>query len=215
MKLYGSKVVKVPGKRQDANEAAVKAAETGFYASHLWQPYFIMGLQSAAFEIWENMNRTTPARVIVPVGSGGLLEGLFLGFGSLVEAGYAGDIPKLIGVQASRCAPIHTAFLGDMNDYADIETRKTVAEGIAVQKPPRAGAVLSALRKSGGYTVTVEEEEIIEAARKLSEMGLFVEPTSASTLAAWLKIESTDREDAVLILTGSGLKAISTYATQK
>jgi len=215
MKLYGARVIKVPGKRQDANEAVLKASTSSFYASHLWQPYFIMGLKSTAYEIWENMCRALPPTIIVPVGSGGLLEGLYLGFESLADSGYTKGIPKLIGVQASRCAPIHTAFLGGLNDYADIEAGKTVAEGIAVQKPPRAGAVLSALRKSRGYTVTVEEEEIVAAAGRLSAMGLFVEPTSASTLAAWLKVEENDREGAVIILTGSGLKAISTYSTMK
>ncbi len=212
MKLYGANVVKVPGKRQDANEAAVKAAASSFYASHLWHPYFIIGLKSTAYEIWENMSRALPPTIIIPVGSGGLLEGLYLGFESLADSGYTQGIPKLIGVQASRCAPIHIAFLSGLNDYADIEAGKTVAEGIAVQKPPRARAVLSALRKSKGYTVAVEEDEIVAAAGRLGAMGLFVEPTSASTLAAWLKVEENDREDAVIVLTGSGLKAISTYS---
>ncbi|KPJ83701.1 MAG: hypothetical protein AMS17_17120, partial [Spirochaetes bacterium DG_61] len=76
---------------------------------------------------------------------------------------------------------------------------------------PRARAVLSVIRKSGGYTVSVEEEEIVDAGERLSRMGLFVEPTSASVMAAWQKLERRDREGAVLVLTGSGLKAITTY----
>ena len=52
----------------------------------------------------------------------------------------------------------------------------------------------------------MEEEEIISALKVLFSMGLFVEPTSATVLAAWLKMAPEEREGAVLILTGSGLK---------
>jgi threonine synthase len=170
-------------------------------------------LQSAAFEIWEDLGETLPAAVIVPVGSGGFLEGMYLGFDSLVRFGYAKKLPKIIGVQASACAPVHTAFVNSRNECADVHTGVTVAEGIAVPRPPRARAVLTALRKSGGYTVAVEDSEILDAARSLSGAGVYVEPTSASTLAAWRKIRSEDRENALLVLTGSGLKATDTYST--
>jgi threonine synthase len=211
IEMYGAKVVRVPGKRQDANIEALRAAQECVYASHLWNPYFIRGLSSVAYEIWEQMGRNVPQAVIVPVGSGGFLEGLHHGFCTLKRAGFADSSPRLIGVQAAGCAPIHRAFVNDMEDSADIEVEKTIAEGIAVQKPPRARAVLAALRNSGGYTVTVGEGEIIEAAKRLGRMGLFVEPTSASVLAAWLKIEKQDMKGALLVLTGSGLKAVATY----
>jgi len=213
IQMYGAEVVKVPGKRQDANEAAVKSSSVIFYASHLWHPYFVMGLKSAAYEIWEDLGGGVPNTVVVPVGSGGFLEGLFAGFESLVRAGYAEGIPKIIGVQAAACTPIHTAFIEKKDDYADISVGVTVAEGIAVQRPPRARAVLSAVRKSGGYTVVVKDEEIIDAARRLSGSGIYVEPTSASTLAAWLKLDREDQKSAVLILTGSGLKATDRYGS--
>jgi threonine synthase len=72
--------------------------------------------------------------------------------------------------------------------------------------------VLEAIRASGGFTVAVDEGEILDSARDLARMGLYVEPTSAVTLAAWRLLEKKDREGAVIILTGSGLKATSKYA---
>jgi threonine synthase len=75
--------------------------------------------------------------------------------------------------------------------------------------------VLEAIRASGGYTVAVDEEEILDAARSLARMGLYVEPTSAVTLAAWRLLEDKDRAGAVLILTGSGLKATAKYAERR
>jgi len=206
MRLYGAKVVKVPGKRQDANNAAIQAAQKAFYASHLWNPFFVQGLATSAFEIWEQLGGEVPARVVVPVGSGGYLEGLFLGFTALVEAGLAGRLPALVGVQAEKCPPLHRAFQQGLEEAAEVETEVTVAEGIAVQRPPRARAVLQALRQSGGRTVGVSEEEILSAARSLFSAGIFVEPTSAAALAGWLKLDKNESKNAVVILTGSGLK---------
>jgi threonine synthase len=206
MKLYGSEVVKVPGKRQEANRAVIEAAQKSYYASHLWNPFFVMGLQSAAFEIWEQYGGHLPPRVVVPIGGGGFLEGLHAGFAALRNAGYVKEIPRLIGVQADNCPPIHQAFQEGLPDFKEMEVEVTVAEGIAVQKPPRGKAVLQALRESGGWTVGVSEEEILSAERILFSLGLFVEPTSAAAMAAWRKLRRGEQEKALIILTGNGLK---------
>ncbi|MCD6121527.1 MAG: threonine synthase [Spirochaetales bacterium] len=204
--LYGSKVVKVPGKRQDANDAVIKAAQNAYYASHLWSPFFPIGLQSSAFEIWETFQGKIPDTIIVPVGAGGDLEGIYTGFKTLNKFGYAKKIPRIIGVQAEKCSPIYRAFEKGLNDYAEVKAEITVAEGIAVQEPPRAKAVLNAVRMSKGKIVAVTDNEILSALKKLISMGIYVEPTSASTLAAWEKLSPSEQDGAVLILTGSGLK---------
>ena len=69
-----------------------------------------------------------------------------------------------------------------------------------------AAAVLAAVRGSGGRTVGVSEDEILDATKTLFGLGLFAEPTSASVLAGWRKLPPAERDGAVLILTGSGLK---------
>ncbi|MCX7706867.1 MAG: threonine synthase [Anaerolineae bacterium] len=206
IRLYGAQVARVPGTRQDANDAAIRATERAFYASHLWNPFFCQGLATAAYELWEQMDGAVPSAVIVPAGSGGYLEGLFIGFQALRRAGYARTMPRLIGVQADHCAPLHVAWMRGLNNYAEIAPRPTIAEGIAVQRPPRAAAVLAAIRESGGCTIGVSEEEILDATRTLFRLGLFAEPTSAATLAGWRKLPPAERRGAVLILTGNGLK---------
>lgn len=206
MRLYGAKVVKVSGTRQDASNAVLKASKNAYYASHLYSPYFIMGLKSAAYEIWESLGRKSPKLAVVPLGSGGFLEGLFLGFKSLADAGYADHIPKMVGIQAEKCSPIHTALIEGLDDYADIDAEVTLAEGIAVRRPPRAKAVIGAIRETKGFTLSVTEEEILNACTILFSMGIFVEPTSAAVLAGWIKMEPQMRKNAVLMLTGSGLK---------
>ena len=206
IRIYGAEVIKVPGKRQDANDAVIRAAQSAYYASHLWNPFFLMGMKSVAFEIWEQMSKKAPPSVVVPLGAGSNIEGLYSGFTALVQAGYTKRIPRLIGVQAEKCAPIHRAFQAGMDDFAEVEVDLTVAEGIAVQKPPRTRAVLQAIRRSQGRTLSVTEEEILESSRRLFSMGFFVEPTSAAAFAGWLKLSPAERNKALVILTGNGLK---------
>ncbi len=206
IRLYGAEVVRVPGKRQDANEAVIAASRQSYYASHLWNPFFGMGGKSTAFEIWEEMGQRVPPLVVVPLGAGGNLEGLYLGFRDLVHAGFARTMPRLIGVQAEKCPPIHRAFQAGQPDFVSMDVDFTVAEGIAVQRPPRSRAVLKAIHESRGRTVGVTEEEILQATRRLHAMGLFVEPTSAAALAGWLKLDPEERDGAVVSLTGIGLK---------
>jgi threonine synthase len=67
------------------------------------------------------------------------------------------------------------------------------------------------LKKYGGLGVTVSDEEILDAQKRLSaSTGLFAEPSSASVLAGLIKKRSviTDGETVVLLVTGSGLKDI-------
>jgi len=206
IKLYGARVVKVAGTRQDTNDAAVKAAKHTFYASHLWNPFFVKGMQSSAFEIWEELGGKVPHMVLVPLGSGGLLEGMFMGFKLLSDAGYAEHIPKMVGVQAENCQPLHSAFKKGLDNYDDVEVKSTVAEGISVQKPPRSKAVLESIRGSNGYTLSVSEDEILKALQTLLSMGIYVEPTSASAFAGWYRLSSSEKEGAVVVLTGAGLK---------
>ena len=92
-----------------------------------------------------------------------------------------------------------------------IEVRPTIAEGTAITKPIRLKCVLAAIRRSGGSTVAVTEEEIVASVLELARIGLYVEPTSAAAAAAYTKLvaDNTIRseETTIVVLTGSGLKA--------
>ncbi len=205
-RLCGARVVRVPGPRQAASDAVMAAAESSYYASHLWNPFFIQGHMSAAFELWEQYGRRVPSAVVVPLGSGGYLEGVYRGFRLLRNAGYADRVPRIFGIQAAACEPLHRAFEAGLGDFMAVETRPGIAEGIAVSRPPRAREVLAAIRESGGRTLSVSEEEILAAHGGLLRTGIYAEPTSAAALAGWMRLSADEREDAVVLLSGNGLK---------
>ena len=78
-----------PGRRpaSEARRALEDAGPEVAYASHLWQPAFLAGTATFAYEVFEQLGGTAPDAVVAPLGGGTLLLGAHLGFGRLRAAG--------------------------------------------------------------------------------------------------------------------------------
>lgn len=211
MRAYGAEVELVPGTRQDTADEALRQAEAIFYASHNWQAFFLQGTKTLAYELWEDLGFEAPDNVIIPTGAGSNVLGCDIGFGELLRRGEIGRLPRLFAAQPQHCAPIHASFAAGIDSPVPVEVRPTIAEGTAIAQPVRLREVLDALRRSGGGTVAVTEDEIVAAVTDLAAAGLYAEPTSATAAAALdrLLVQGVIRpeERTVLVLTGSGLKA--------
>ncbi|MFF5702192.1 pyridoxal-phosphate dependent enzyme [Streptomyces sp. NPDC012794] len=209
MRAHGAAVRVVAGGREATALAARAAAdEPGvFYASHVFNPYFLHGTKTYAYEIWEALGGRLPEALVVPVGNGTLLLGAALAVEELARRGVRP--PALIGVQAEAVSPLAAAFAAGAEDAEAVPQLPTLAEGIAIPAPPRARQILAAVRKSGGTFLTVPDDRLREAQRDLARRGLFVEPTAA---ACWAAVCPTAPGDplrgrtAVLPLCGAGAK---------
>jgi threonine synthase len=210
----GADVVTIAGSRQDVAEAALSQSTEIFYASHNWQPFFVEGTKTLAYELWEQLGFRAPDNLIVPLGYGSNVLGADRGFAELERTGEIPRRPRLFGVQAARCAPYEAAFRAGAEHLVPVEIGPTVAEGIATSKPTRVAEVLRAVRGTGGAVVAVDEAEIVDALGALARRGLYVEPTSATAAAGLGRLLASGvvrpGEITVLVLTGSGLKASAT-----
>jgi hypothetical protein len=75
-RAYGATVVAVEGPRAAATDAALEmAADGGFYASHVENPFFTEGTKTWAFEVFEQLGEA-PAEVVMSVGNGSLFLGV-------------------------------------------------------------------------------------------------------------------------------------------
>ncbi|MCR4427833.1 MAG: threonine synthase [Caldiserica bacterium] len=211
IKAYGAKIHVIPGNRSDVSQAAIKEAERIFFASHVWNPYFLQGVKTIAFEIFEQFNFRVPDSVILPVGNGTLLMGAYLGFLELLKQGLIKRIPRFFGVQAEACAPIFQEFKLKNFGGKTLKPLPTLAEGIAVPDPPRIGQVLKIIRETDGTILSVTEEEIMEGVRELNSLGIFAEPTSAVAIAGFKKLPNVPGERVLIPITGSGLKTFQAF----
>lgn len=213
--VYGAEVRPIPGPRLNAKLAAFEAVERGVVlASHAYHPGFLLGQQSVAWELWEQLGRRAPDWYVVPVGQGVHLLGVWLGFRRLKAAGLIERLPKLAAVQAKALAPLCHAFEAGLDKVPAVQvTTHSVAEGLAIAEPVRGRRLLQAVRESGGTCITVEEDAILAAQRQLAHHGFYAEPTSATAFAALPAVFqlAQPRETVVAPLTGSGLKGSPTY----
>jgi len=201
----------IEGSRQAVSEAALAASGESFYASHNWQPFFIEGTKTLAFELWEQLGFRVPDNILVPTGYGSNILGLERGFDDLERRGEITARPRLFAVQAANCAALAAAWAAGLDRFVPFAASPTVADGIATPKPIRIAEVLRALRRAKGGVVTVAEDEIMPALAALGRVGLFVEPTAATAGAAVTQLlrdgTITADQTTVAVLTGSGLKA--------
>lgn len=208
IRSYGAEVIEIPGSRENVNKKALESCRHALYVGHLWNPFFIEGIKTMAFEYCEQKNWIIPDLVIVPVGSGGLLIGLYKGFREFHLLDFIERIPRIYGVQAMGCSPVYDLLHGKCT--ATISS--TLADGIAVPDPPRKFQVAKIVSETGGDIILVNDDEIIRAWKELCKIGLLVEPTSATSYAAYMRLVeegSIDPHEHTLIpLTGIGLKAL-------
>lgn len=215
IKMYGANLVKVPGSREDTTAAAVAAASESFYGSHNWSPFFVAGLKTLAYEICEQLAWQAPDWVVVPVGGGSLVLGVYHGLRELLTAGLITRMPRIVGVQADACSPVYQAWKNQKGEVTPVPKGPTIAEGISIANPVKGRDILSAITNSRGLLVTVNDEQIMEAIFTLSRKGIYVEPTAAAAPAAVNVLRQRGllqpRETVVVELTGSGLKATDKF----
>lgn len=215
IEAVGGRLMRISGGRAAASVEALRRAEAGLpFASHVWNPFFLEGTRTFAFEVWEQRERRVPPRIFMPVGNGSLLLGAFDGFVQLREDGLAAGVPRMMAVQAAACAPL----AGPPPDPREARppAAPTCADGIRIPSPVRERRIRDALTRSGGAAIAAGEDEIEAALSALGRRGIHVEPTAAVALAGavrWLRADppAAAREietegPPLVVLTGTGLK---------
>ncbi|MGA8904273.1 MAG: threonine synthase [Candidatus Bathyarchaeia archaeon] len=216
--MYGAHVVKVRGLEsgEDPTVKMLKAVcdRNNWYPCPSFgpmNPYQAEGPKTMSYEIVEGLSWEVPDWVFVPVGAGGALAGNWKGYLDFQNLGFIRSMPRMAAVQSTGCAPVIRAYEqgADPKNIVPWEMPDSVATGLMDPYPWDGDAALVAIRSSHGAAVSVSNEEILEAQRKLAKLeGIFAEPSGVTSLAGLIKErEKIDRADCVVVeITGSGLK---------
>ena len=187
-----------------------QASQSACYASHAAMPFNLAGYATLAIELYEQMG-SAPGSILLPVGQGGLLLGVAMGFEWLKAQNKIDTLPQIFGVQARACAPLWAVSSYGAAGLGWVTEGETIAEGIRIKYPLRGDAVLQAVERSGGAFFVVDEDEIIEGMKIAARMGLMIEATSAVVFPILSKNGHTMKQPLVAILTGSGYKSLEVY----
>jgi threonine synthase len=207
---FGGRIVQVKGSYNDAARLAQTIAEEkGFYLAGDYA-FRVEGQKTAAFELLDQLLFDEPDMVVVPIGCGTNITAYAKGFKEYRELGLIAKTPQLIGVQAEGAAAVVNSFKDRLSTIEPHHGVNTVASAIAIGDPIDGVKALDAIYSTFGQALAVSDQEMLEAQYLLStEEGLFVENSSAATLAAVIKMstfESLKGKKIVCILTGEGLK---------
>jgi threonine synthase len=182
----GAQVVIVDGDYDAAVRLSLAACDAfGWYCrTTAINPYTAQGKKTAALEIAEQLGWLAPDAVLLPVGDGNILAGLYQGFRDARRLGWLTRLPRLIGVQAAGAPAIYRAWRSGAAD-ATPAGADTIADGIAVGAPLDAARALAALAGTGGMAAVVTDAQIVDAAAVLAaDEGIAAEPASAAAVAA-------------------------------
>ena len=215
--VFGARIFAVKGTYDQAWELCMEAAaEFGWYNRNCAiNPYLIEGKKTVSIELVDQLLRQyggdLPDWVVVSVGDGCTVGGVWKGLVEMNKLGFLPRLPKILGVQADGCKPFLTAW---RNKAPLLPTdADTIADSIAVGHPRNFQKGMKAIVESGGAFISVTDEEILGSIRTLArKVAVFGEPAGVAGVAGVKKaveqglIAAT--ETVALLMTGNGLKDI-------
>ncbi|WP_148685555.1 threonine synthase [Candidatus Nitrosocosmicus hydrocola] len=212
---YGGKFVAVDGTYDDANRIASVIGDSNGYGivNINMRPYYVEGSKTLAFEVLEQLNWTVPDVLVIPVGSGAMLNAICKGFEEIMNLGLISDISNLriIAAQPNGCAPIVDAYKNRSNEVIPVEKPDTVAKSLAIGDPGDGLYVLKRLKQFNGIGEKVTDAEIKDAILLLAKSeGIFTEPAGGVAVGVLKKLIEDNKiekdENVVCYVTGNGLK---------
>ena len=212
---YGAQFVAVEGTYDDANRvASIIGDSKGIGVVNInMRPYYVEGSKTLAYEVAEQLDWKIPDNLIIPVGSGAMLNAICKGFEELHSLGLI-DSPKemrIIAAQPHGCAPVVDAFKRNSDEIIPIEQPETIAKSLATGDPGDGMYVLKRLKQYNGIAEEANDAEICDSILLLARTeGIFTEPAGGVAVAVLRKLVEEGKidkdESTVCYVTGNGLK---------
>jgi threonine synthase len=213
---YGAEFVAVDGTYDDANRvASIIGDSKGMGIVNInMRPYYVEGSKTLAYEVAEQLDWQVPDNLIIPVGSGAMLNAICKGFEELHMLGLIDNKTnfKVTAAQPHGCAPIVDAFKKKSDEVLPVERPNTIAKSLAIGDPGDGLYVLKRLNQYNGIAEEVTDEEIVDGILMLARTeGIFTEPAGGVAIAVLKKLVEKGKiekdERVVCYITGNGLKA--------
>lgn len=213
---YGAEFVAVDGTYDDANRiASIIGDKKGIGVVNInMRPYYVEGSKTLAYEVAEQLGWNVPDSLIIPVGSGAMLNAICKGFEELHSLGLI-DSPrnmKIIAAQPHGCAPVVDAWKRNSDEVIPVERPETIAKSLAIGDPGDGIYVLKRLKQYNGLAEEASDQEIADGIMLLAQTeGIFTEPAGGVSVAVLRKLVEEgkiDRDErTICYVTGNGLKA--------
>ena len=213
---YGAKYIAVDGTYDDSNRIAAQIGDSkgiGIVNINM-RSYYVEGSKTLAYEVAEQLGWNVPSNLIVPVGSGAMLNAICKGFEELQTVSLLDDVSNMhmIAAQPHGCAPIVDAYKNNNDEVIPVENPDTIAKSLAIGDPGDGRYVLKRLQQYNGFAEESNNKEILDAILLLARTeGIFTEPAGGVSVAVLKKLVDAGKIDkdevTICYVTGNGLKA--------
>ncbi|TKH07526.1 threonine synthase [Peribacillus simplex] len=208
---YGAKVFSVDRNYDDGIQFLERhSSDLGLYICNSVNPFRIEGQKSIIYEAAQYLSWKLPEWIIVPGGALSNATALGKGLQDLFMLGFIDKMPKVAVVQAEGASPFHKMLAQKKQELTPERYPYTRASALNIGNPPSWKKALKTLTQTKGVTISVTDEEILDAKAVIDKSGIGCEPASAATIAGLRNLISQkviDKDESVLcILTGNILK---------
>lgn len=213
---YGANFIAVDGTYDDANRIASQIGDSkgiGIVNINM-RSYYVEGSKTLAYEVAEQLGWQVPDQLVIPVGSGAMLNAICKGFEELQNTSLIGNVSGLHvhAAQPHGCAPIVDAFKKNSDIVTPVENPDTIAKSLAIGDPGDGRYVLKRLKQYNGFAEESNNKEILDAILLLAKTeGIFTEPAGGVSVAVLKKMVEEGKIDkndtTICYVTGNGLKA--------
>ena len=213
---YGAEYISVDGTYDDANRIAAQIGDSkGVGVVNInMRSYYVEGSKTLAYEVAEQLGWKVPEQLVVPTGSGAMLNAICKGFEELESVSLINQVSNMHMncAQPRGCAPIVNAFKKNTDDVIPVENPDTVAKSLAIGDPGDGRYVLKRLKQYNGIAEECNNKEILDAILLLAKTeGIFTEPAGGVSVSVVKKMVDDGKidkdETIVCYVTGNGLKA--------
>lgn len=174
------------------------------------------GPKTIAYEIVLQLGHA-PDWLVVPVGGGGTLFGIWKGFDELQRDGLIDKTPRMIGVQSRSFNFLERVGIVEAIDETEVahlipdERVMSVLRNLKHGFPPDAHSAMRALQATAGQILSVTDEEALSAQVTFARReGIFCEPSAAVTQVAVCRAIDqgwvAPGDSIVGIITGAGMR---------
>ncbi len=220
--FYNSIILRYEGPSPEAVTWVNQACRTfGLFETTTYRranPYQAEGPKTIGLEIFEQLGRV-PDWVVVPLGGGGTLAGIWRAFVGLKVDKETTRLPHMVGVLPAGYTRLALALDRGICSQDELDALEvpaapvTIQIKIAMSEPPDGIDALEAIRESSGRLLFATDPEAVEAQQTLGSIeGIFAEPSAS---VAWVGVEKLllaqevhEGETVIAVVTGSGFREL-------
>lgn len=155
--------------------------------------------------------------MVVPVGGGGTISGIWHGFKDLYALHKISSLPRLAGVISKHYNILEVAFEREFSGWDQVlalpfhNLPPSILVKLAHAYPPDGMEALQAVRESGGFFASVSDEQALEGLARVGQHeGLYVEVSSAACIPVIERMIGSGRlkadETLIALMSGSGFR---------